>query len=257
MCELFGVSAKQSFIVNEYLKEFYSHSGEHPHGWGLACLDGNEAVIEKEPVQASKSSYLRERLTIPVCVKTGFAHIRYATVGNVEYKNCHPYTKKDSLGRRWTLNHNGTIFEYQPINKYVSIQTGDTDSERMLLYIIDRVDELEKKLGRRASAEERFRLIDSIVVEMSKGNKLNMMLFDEELFYVHTNYAHSLHKLEKEDQAIFSTQPLSDEDWEPMIFNTLVAYRQGREIFRGTTHAHEYIESEENLKFLYGIFSDL
>lgn len=80
MCELFGVCAKKSGRMNEYLKAFYSHSNKHPHGWGLALLEGNEVSIEKEPAQASKSCYLKERLTSTIDSRVILAHIRYATI---------------------------------------------------------------------------------------------------------------------------------------------------------------------------------
>ena len=75
--------------------------------------------------------------------------------------------------------------------------------------------------------------------------------------YVHTNLANSLYRLEKEEQAFFSTRPLTEENWQPVPFTTLLAYRDGRQLFQGTNHGNEYIESEENLKFLYQIFSNL
>lgn len=115
MCELFGISSEENYQINDYLKEFFSHSSAHPHGWGLACMDKCDIQIEKEPFQASKSNYLKERLSVPVIVKNAFAHICYATIGNVEYRNCHPYTMRDENSRQWTLVHNGTIFDYQPV----------------------------------------------------------------------------------------------------------------------------------------------
>lgn len=257
MCELFGICSNESCQINDYLKEFFSHSGDHPHGWGLACMERNEVSVEKEPIQASKSNYLKERLSVSIWVKSAFAHIRYATIGNVEYKNCHPYTMKDMGGRQWTLVHNGTIFEYSPLNRYVSVQKGDTDSERILLYIVDKINQEERQLQRRLYKEERFRLIDSIIIDISRENKLNLMMYDGEIFYVHTNYASSLYKLEKENQVFFSTVPLGKEEWQEEIFTTLLAYEKGRKIFQGTNHGNEYVDSEENLKFLYSIFSDL
>ena len=80
-----------------------------------------------------KGAYLKKSIE----VKNAFAHIRYATIGNVEFKNCHPYSDEDNTGRRWTLIHNGTIFEYKPLNAYVKEQSGDTDSERILIHIIN------------------------------------------------------------------------------------------------------------------------
>ncbi|MDO4286856.1 MAG: class II glutamine amidotransferase [Eubacteriales bacterium] len=257
MCELFGFSARNQQDISSYLKEFYTHSKMHPHGWGLVTLDGNEAMIEKEPMQASKSNYLKERLTVPVSGKTVFAHIRYATIGNVEYQNCHPYSKKDKYGRRWTLVHNGTIFEYPILDKYVKTQWGDTDSERILLYIVDRINEMERDFRRELTAEERFQLLDSIVVHMSKGNKLNLLIFDGEQVYVHTNYANSLHYLEQNDWTMFSTEPLTQEAWHPVPFTQLLAFQQGKLVYQGTQHGNTYVDSEENLKYLYQAFSDL
>lgn len=257
MCELFAISSRNDCQINEYLEEFFSHSNDHPHGWGLALMEGNEAQIEKEPVQASKSIYLKERLSIPVLAKSAFAHIRYATIGHVAYRNCHPYTRTDAGGRRWTLIHNGTIFEYQPLNRYVAIQDGDTDSERILLYFVDLVNQEEERLGRQMNTEERFHLLDSVIVEMSKGNKLNLLIYDGELLYVHTNYEKSLYELSKENQVLFATVPLGTEEWRPVTFTTLLAYQQGRRVFVGTDHGNEYKDSEENMKFLYSIFSDL
>lgn len=257
MCELFGFSSEKRIVINEYLREFYSHSDMHPHGWGLACLEGNEAVIEKEPVQAAKSRYLRERLTVPVKNRNVFAHIRYATVGNVDYRNCHPYTGKDAKGRRWTLVHNGTIFDYWQLNKYAKLQSGDTDSERIAMYLVDKVNENIQKLGRELNAKERFSLLDGIVSDMARENKMNLLLFDGEITYVHTNYRKSLYYLEKEGSVLFSTQPLSKEEWNPVPFTTLLAYRNGKLLFTGTEHGNEYVDNEENLKFLYQAFSNL
>lgn len=257
MCELFGICSREKVVINHYLKEFYSHSIRHPHGWGLACLEGNEAVIEKEPVQATKSNYLKERLSQTISVRTAFAHIRYATIGNVGYQNCHPYSGKDFSGRHWTLIHNGTIFDYAPLNKYVASQEGDTDSERILLYILEQMNKEIRSIGRAPDGEERFRLLDVLVTEMAKGNKLNFLLFDGEQMYVHTNYKNSLYFLEEENCLFFSTNPLDQEDWQPVPFTRLLVYREGSLIREGTEHHREYVDSEENMKFLYQIFSDL
>lgn len=257
MCELFGYCSRNGRILNDYLKKFFSHSSHHPHGWGLACLEGNEAVIEKEPMQATKSNYLKERLSHPIQADNVFAHIRYATIGNVEYRNCHPYTQKDVSGRRFTMIHNGTIFDFPPLYKYVKSQKGDTDSERVLLYLIDKINDAEKANNYVLSGEERFKILDCIFSNLSKGNKLNLIMYDGEYMYVHTNYKDSLYYLEKKEGILFSTQPLSNENWKPVPFTTLLGYKDGELVFKGTNHKNEYIDSEENMRFIYQIFSDL
>ena len=257
MCEIFGICNKNEVNINRYLKTFYSHSLEHPHGWGLAVADGDDISIEKEPAQASKSNYLKQRLSLPIIVKTALAHIRYATIGDIAYKNCHPYSLKDNFSRRWTLIHNGTIFDYPPLNKFLWEQKGDTDSERILLYIIEQINKHQKSLGRLLDIQERFSLLDYIVSEMAKGNKLNLIIYDGEYMYVHTNYSNSLHYLQTDDGIMFSTRPLSDEYWQRVPMTTLISYKNGRQIFTGTNHGNEYTDNEESMKYLYQIFSNL
>ncbi|MGN0460103.1 MAG: class II glutamine amidotransferase [Ruminococcus sp.] len=257
MCEIFGASLNEEYSLNDYLKIFFSHSQNHPHGWGLAYVVNNNIFIEKEPVKASDSRYLKSRLSQQITSKTILAHIRYATIGNVEYANCHPYTKTDNSDRRWTLIHNGTIFDYSPLNKFVKYQKGDTDSERILLYIIEKVNSAQKEKNAPLDPKERFDLLDNIVSQMAKDNKLNLLIFDGEYMYAHTNYKGSLHYLETEKGTIFSTLPLTEENWQSLPFTTLVAYKEGRLTFKGTNHKNEFIDNEESLKYLYRIFSDL
>lgn len=257
MCEILGVSFQKEACINYYLKIFYSHSNNHPHGWGLALANGNNINIEKEPVQAEKSRYLKERLSQPIITKTALAHIRYATIGNIEYKNCHPYSKADNSSRHWTLIHNGTIFDYPPLCKFLKKQTGDTDSERILLYIVEQMNDAQNATNSPLNADERFCLLDGIITDMSKENKLNLLIFDGEYMYAHTNYANSLHYLESDNGVVFSTQPLSADEWKKMPMNTLLAFKDGRPAFCGTNHANEFFDNEETLKYLYQIFSDL
>lgn len=257
MCELFGFSAQNELTANDYLKAFFAHSDFHPHGWGLACVSRGGALIEKESVKASDSHYLRERLSQPISEKLLLAHIRFATIGNVEYKNCHPFTGRDCTGRRWTLVHNGTIFDYPALYPYLKAQRGDTDSERVFLYLLDRLNEATRRNGAGLSFEERFRLFDEIVCDMARGNKLNLLFTDGKYLYVHTNCRGTLHYLEKNNAAIVSTQPLSDENWQPVPFGQLLAFSKGRQVKAGAGHQHEYIQSEKEWKLLYQIFAGL
>ena len=257
VCELFGFSGHCPVTINEELKTFFSHSDKHPHGWGLALIEGNHAAIEKEPWQADDSHYLKARLRDPIRVKTALAHIRLATIGKMEWKNCHPYTAVDHSGRRWVLIHNGTIFEYAPMNPYVARQNGDTDSERILLYLIDQVNDRSEQLGHPLTAEERFALLDELVAKMAPGNKLNILLSDGELLYAHTNYRGSLHQRKTQDGVFLATLPLTPSPWEPLPLTTLVAYREGELICTGTCHGAEFFDDEEKMKMLFLAFAEL
>jgi glutamine amidotransferase len=227
----------------------------------MSTMDGDESVIEKEPAQASKSSYLKERLSQPIVCKNAFAHIRYATIGNVEYVNCHPYTKKDITGRRWTQIHNGTIFDFAPANKYTKIQKGTSDSERIFLYLVDVINNAEdvalERKHHHLTFKERFKILDCQLSNMAKGNKLNFIMYDGEYMYVHTNYKDSLHYLKLDEGTVFSTAPITDDNWKKVHFTQLVAFKEGVEVARGTVHGNEYIETEDDLKFIYQNFAEL
>ena len=188
MCEIYGFSGNREKELNSDLREFYSHANEHPNGWGLALLGRQETQIMRETKRADQSEYLHELLSESIVAKTALAHIRLATIGNVEYENCHPFVGTDNSGRSWTLIHNGTVFENDRLNKYVFLQKGETDSERILLYILESINEASAKLGRPLNAEERFQILDGIVNSSSPKNKLNLLIDDGELLYAHTNF---------------------------------------------------------------------
>lgn len=257
MCELFGVSSGSKVQVNGMLKEFFSHSDRHPNGWGLALFYGNAVSLEKEPVQASRSSYLKERLRHRMEPTSMMAHIRFATIGNMEYANCHPFVRRDASDRTWTLIHNGTIFEYPALSPYQYQQEGSTDSERILYYLVDQIDKRQAALGRPMDQGERFGLMDGLIRDMARGNKLNLMLYDGELMYVHTNYADSLYVSESSGTAVFATVPLRGGHWKPVPFTTLCAYEKGKQVFQGEPHGQEYRDNDKDTKYLFAAYAQL
>lgn len=250
MCELFGINSKPRLKVNTYLKIFFSHSEIHKHGWGMAIFYGNAASIEKEPLCANQSNYLRERIKHPIIINNMIAHIRLASVGRVLWGNAHPFSEQDASGRYWTLAHNGTIFDFSALDEYKKTQEGQTDSERILLYLVDSINQRMEELRRTLTEQERFLLMEELIASLSVNNKLNLLIWDGENMYVHTNYADTLCCLRKSDDTIlFSTKPLSDEDWQPVPFLRLLVFREGRKVFEGTRESVQYFDPEENYEY--------
>lgn len=243
MCELFGVSSKSKIKCNNLLETFFSHSDDHCHGWGLATFE-NGVSVEKEPVAAWKSDYLKRRMTVDIEEKTLIAHIRKASRGSLEYRNSHPFVMRDSSRRTWTLAHNGTMFECAALDKFVSVQTGATDSERILYYLIEQMDDKIREMHRELTAEERFAVFDEVIHAITPKNKVNLLVYDGDIFYVHVNHQGSLHRLVKEDGVIFSTTALTEEAWEPVPMNQLLGYCEGRLIYEGKVHHNEYVKSK-------------
>lgn len=251
MCELFACSLQYHLVLNDYLREFYAHSINHPHGWGLACLTHQKVNIEKEPIRAIDSIYLKKRLYAPIDNKIVLGHIRYATIGTMEYENTHPYTLEDNYLHSWTLIHNGTIFKYPQLDIYMNRQNGTTDSERILYYLIDQINDSYK------NNKDLFAVLDQIFVDMSKGNKLNIIFTDGKNVYIHTNYLSSLFYLQKEEGILLATTPLSHENWLSVPMNCLLVYNQGKLIYEGTHHNHIYYDNQKDFDQIYQTYSGL
>lgn len=256
MCELLGVTSHGKLMLNELLLEFFSHGMEHPNGWGMAFFYGNAVSLEKQPEASHKSKYLRQRLQFKVEVDKMMAHIRFATRGSQSYENTHPFVMRDNSDRTWTLAHNGTIFDCDSLNAFAHCQQGQTDSERILAYIVNRVN-LKQGEGKALSKQERFELIDKIICEITPENKVNILLFDGELMYVHTNYRNSLYSCRKGETVVISTKPLDRHIWEPVPMNVLTAYQDGSLMYTGTNHGNEFFETEEKMRLLFLDFANL
>lgn len=242
MCELFGASLKNKEDLRDYLKQFYSHSNKHPHGWGIMRFNGGKREIYKEPVRATGSRNLSAIVSETAPQTDLLAHIRLATVGIPKQENCHPFSDKDASGREWTLIHNGTIYSSRTLMKYLNNQEGDTDSERVFLYLIEKIN--EKSKDRELSAEERFLVVEQLVAELSRRNKLNLMIFDGELLYVHKNMNNTLSFRKSDNGYLFSTQPLGD-DWEDYPMCRLCAFRNGELVFEGKEQTSEFVPTLE------------
>ncbi|MBR5973938.1 MAG: class II glutamine amidotransferase [Clostridiales bacterium] len=250
-CELLAVSSEKKLDVKKQLKTFFSHADQNPDGWGLATWDDDgEVLLVKEAVNASRSEIVSDILESK-CVCSGlFAHIRKATIGHVEYLNTHPFEKKDANGTNWVLAHNGTIFESSELDPYFKRQQGTTDSERILLYLLDQVEGIKDE-------KKRFDLIDEIIVRLSDKNKLNLLLFDGKNVYVHKNEENTMYQKSEDGYTIFSTKPLDDGNWTSVPMNQLQIYRDGQKIYEGTIHDHTYVFDEEHMRMLYLAYSEL
>ncbi|MDD5864087.1 MAG: class II glutamine amidotransferase, partial [Firmicutes bacterium] len=156
--------------------------------------------------------------------------------------NSHPFARRDASGRLWTLAHNGTIFESPVLEPYARIQKGSTDSERILYYLVDRINAGGNPGA--LSAEERFSIVEDVIRSITHKNMVNLLIYDGDLFYVHANRKDSLHMLKREDSVVISTKALSQTGWEPVPLNIPLAFQCGRLVYTGRNHGNEYIKEE-------------
>lgn len=257
MCELFAVSLNKKIKLNDYLVSFFERSDEHPNGWGLAVFDDNNVSIEREPVKARNSLYLKNRLSSKIVASNLMAHIRKATIGDVEYENTHPFVAKDESGRKWVLMHNGTIFDSPVISAYQYRQVGSTDSERVLLYLVDQINKQIIDDMNFFDVNERFKTVESVIMKIVPENKLNLVINDGEYLYIHKNENETLFMKDTKDGVIFATHPLDKDEWHEVDDNRLLVYKSGECVYRGQRHSNTYVEDDEKIKLLYLGFSGL
>lgn len=179
MCELYGITGDSPVRANDMLKEFYTHSHKHPHGWGMRYFnkDGTDSMC-KEAVSAHDSLVLPELLNHDIKTSVLIAHIRFATIGSISKSNSHPFTTRDSSGREWTMAHNGNIYSGMELLPYLDTHAGETDSERVLLYLTDAMSKAISDTGRSLDAVHRATLLDEKIAAIAKRNKLNLLIYD-------------------------------------------------------------------------------
>lgn len=245
MCELLGISSKEKIPCNVLLRKFYSHGTEHPDGWGLATFYGNAVSVEKEPLPSTESTYLKTRLAADITKDILLAHIRKASVGNLTYENSHPFVLRDSRNRTWTLTHNGTIFESPLLEPYKLRQRGSTDSERILDYLVDQIDKAQSNCGESLSSRARFAIVEETIRNITPGNKVNLLIYDGDLFYVHCNHQGSLYLWQRPGTLVVATTPLTRDNWTEVPLNTVLAYCQGELVYIGKPHSHEYVKPDD------------
>ncbi|MBQ8959772.1 MAG: class II glutamine amidotransferase [Ruminococcus sp.] len=233
MCELFGATFSEEVDIREYLRKFYKHSVRHPHGWGLMrrSSEGLTEII-REPVRATGSRSNSRVVEETVPQSAALAHIRLATVGAVKLANCHPFTGFDAFGRRWTMIHNGTIYSGRQLMNYLNTQSGDTDSERVFMYLMDKIRDAQRSGS--LSPEQRFGIIEDLTEELSPRNKLNLIIYDGELMYVHKNMKSTLFAKALPKGHIFSTQPLDSDGWEDLPLAKVTAYSHGQKVMESS-----------------------
>lgn len=147
MCRMFGFRsavpsrAHRSLVVAE--NALAAQSQRHPDGWGIGWFVDDDAYVIKS-ANAAHASQRFERASHALTSHTFLVHVRRATVGDVDPINAHPFR----FGR-WLFCHNGTIFGFDQLGPWMQAAThpdldpqvlGDTDSERLFLWLLSRLD---------------------------------------------------------------------------------------------------------------------
>ena len=237
MCELYAINSLRPVRANEHLGTFFQDAVTNPDGWGLAWRTNDGVFLYKEELSALDSNSLRYLLDAPIRSKGVVAHIRNATRGLRTYNNCHPFLRRDATERLWVIAHNGTMLDSHLIDGYGAWALGDTDSEQVVIYLIDAIDDLTVRKGGPLTFGERFAALSRAMRELSANNKLNLIIDDGDYTYVHTNtLGPTLYVRVSSQTAFFCTRPLDGDGWVALPRNRLIAYHAGRVERMGARH---------------------
>lgn len=144
MCRIFAMAAEQDIppvIRSRLLREFFQSSAEtYSGGWGIGYFTDDGPMVIKEPIKATDS------FALPGAIRRsepGFimAHVRNPTSGERSLLNTHPFHKDG-----WLFSHNGTLGDPESLRiglleRYSDTLQGDTDSEIMFHFMLQRMEE--------------------------------------------------------------------------------------------------------------------
>lgn len=241
MCMLYAFTGKRYYELNRSLEQFYGFSTKHPHGWGLASYGEDKLTIIKEVEPAYKSEVVGDIVSESIPGKLTIAHIRYKTLGGVNINNTHPF-KKDINGEEWIFAHNGSVVAPELYDLFIENEViGDTDSERVFCYIAQKLQR-----DKNTSLEYKIKAIEKCIKELARYGKLNLIISDGTYLFVHSNYKNSLYFYSGDDYTCITTKPLTKiirkDKWKHVKLNSLIVYKDGKEIYKGMNHGYQYFQ---------------
>ncbi|MCH8097494.1 MAG: class II glutamine amidotransferase [Proteobacteria bacterium] len=266
MCELFAISSRLPATVSLSLKTLAEHGGgsaPHADGWGIAYYRDGDARVIKDTSAAHDSDWARFVQSRGLSSTTIISHIRGATRGGVRLQNTHPFARELG-GRMHVLAHNGTlegVFDHPDFALGRFRPIGETDSEHAFCNLLARLEGLWLSEGGVPPLDRRLAVFTAFAAQARALGAANFIYADGDTLFVHANQRHhedgcirppGLHILDRRCRApqetvsgggvsvtgdiqaitLLASVPLTDEDWQPLPENTILALSQGKVVAR-------------------------
>lgn len=231
MCEVYGFCGSKATTLNKYTNEFWLHARMHQDGFGYYLADKDKLYVN--PNSAMK--YIKGLYKFNFLSKLALCHIRFKTHGPASVENCHPFSKTDIRGIKWTLIHNGYISDSPAVAALGTLQTGETDSERILLCIVEAINSFYEHSWVSDPDEFFYRLYTQIEITLSELSTLGKtnLIFTDSLtnnMYVYMNHPNTLYRLYADGGVHISTTKLSEDNWEPVEPYKLHIFNNGHKL---------------------------
>ncbi len=266
MCELFAISSRLPATVSLSLKTLAEHGGgsaPHADGWGIAYYRDGDARVIKDTSAAHDSDWVRFVQSRGLSSTTIISHIRGATRGGVRLQNTHPFARELG-GRMHVLAHNGTlegIFDHPDFALGRFRPIGDTDSEHAFCNLLARMEGPWLSGGGVPPLDRRLTVFTAFAAQARALGAANFLYADGDTLFVQADRRDhedgstrppGLHILNRRCRApretvsgggvsvtsdtqaitLLASVPLTDEDWQPLPKNTILALSQGEVVAR-------------------------
>jgi predicted glutamine amidotransferase len=191
MCRLLGIVGTPPLAAREILDAFFplGKSGHvkctmtpgHLDGWGLSGYSAKRAVYFERRAESITEDKQRVDAAADKAANTQspviIAHIRKASEGARNVSNSHPFHSRD-----WIFAHNGTVFGANASFPLQDSQPqGDTDSERLFLWILEHIRTAENSTAALIALLKKYR--PELVY-----SALNFLMTDGTTLWVYREY---------------------------------------------------------------------
>lgn len=149
LCQLLGMNCAKPTDFSFSFQGFCERGGStdvHEDGWGMAFYAG-KGIRQFHDTEAAATSPIANFLgSLNFQTLNMMAHIRYATEGEVDLANVHPF-HREMWGINWCLAHNGDVPLFKDVDELPWIgetegarayyPVGDTDSEALFCAMLN------------------------------------------------------------------------------------------------------------------------
>jgi predicted glutamine amidotransferase len=239
MCRMLGVVSAFprafALLLEHAPRSMALLSQKHPDGWGVALSERNAAWTTYRSLLRAYDDTAFHQLATSARGEIIVAHVRQKTQGDIRLENTHPF----QVGS-WVFTHNGTIRNVDYLSAHCSETRngairGDTDSERLLAFLLTKLDEASGL--NRISRSDVDHLLRATTQELSQVPDLgtaSFLLSDGSALYAHRwgaplfllqrtgNEELGCSECSRNPCIAVTTEPLTDENWLPLQDGDLV-----------------------------------
>jgi glutamine amidotransferase len=137
-----GPRVRATFWLLDAPQSLHAQSHRMPDGTGLGWFSlGDEPVRDRAPIAAHENADFTAA-ALNVRSHTFVSHVRYASTGNINVHNAHPFDMRDRL-----FAHNGVVQGLDVLDSWLTdvdraLMEGQTDSEMVFAYITAEIGRL-------------------------------------------------------------------------------------------------------------------